>query len=64
MYPTFWNHRGDAIACKRGRWFLDEHTPIDEDLADELEDGYHLIKPWRVSSAQLISCPFCLQLEH
>ncbi|CED84749.1 Phosphatidic acid-preferring phospholipase A1, contains DDHD domain [Phaffia rhodozyma] len=46
LYPVYWHHRGPNIPVRRARWFFSEDKPCSELLCDELEEGFHQIKPW------------------
>lgn len=43
LYPVFWVHRGPNIPVQRGRWFYDYTTPVPDELADDLEEGYQSV---------------------
>ena len=48
LAPTFW--LGPIYAVLRGSWFYQEGSvlrPCEEKLADQLEEGYLKVKPWR-----------------
>lgn len=48
LYPVYWS--GSSIDVLRATWFLDagsgKYMPAEEALADRLEEGYQIIKPW------------------
>ncbi|KAF2001368.1 DDHD-domain-containing protein [Amniculicola lignicola CBS 123094] len=45
LAPTYW--MGPVYSVKRGTWFTPDGEPADENLANQLEEGYLKIKPWR-----------------
>jgi hypothetical protein len=48
LAPTYW--LGSIYDVRRGSWFYQEGStlrPCEENLADQLEEGYLKIKPWR-----------------
>lgn len=51
--PAYWI--GPVYEVRRGSWFFQESAglqPCDENLANQLEEGYIKIAPWRKSSLQ------------
>ena len=46
LRPAFW--QGNIYAIKRGSWFYTDSsaTPVDENLANQLEEGYLKTRPW------------------
>lgn len=48
LAPTYW--LGSIYDVRRGSWFYQEGSalrPCEENLADQLEEGYLKVKPWR-----------------
>ncbi|KAL8692218.1 MAG: hypothetical protein Q9218_002718 [Villophora microphyllina] len=51
LAPTYW--LGPVYDVRRGVWFYQEGSnlrPCDENLANQLEEGYLKIKPWRYAA--------------
>jgi hypothetical protein len=54
LAPAYWI--GPVYEVRRGSWFYSESAglrPCDENLANQLEEGYIKIAPWRKSSLQV-----------
>lgn len=54
LVPAYWI--GPVYDVRRGSWFYQESAglrPCDENLANQLEEGYIKIAPWRKSSLQV-----------
>ena len=54
LEPAYW--LGPVYEVRRGSWFYQEGStlrPCDENLANQLEEGYLKIAPWRKSSLQV-----------
>jgi hypothetical protein len=51
LWPVFWKGKGSEVL--RGSWFFDSSkiSPCIKEVAKELEDLYHSIKPWLPSYA-------------
>ena len=50
--PAYWH--GPVYDVRRGTWFYQEgatQRPCDENLAEQLEDGYIKVKPWKFPQA-------------
>ncbi|KAF4536275.1 DDHD domain-containing protein [Lasiodiplodia theobromae] len=54
LAPAYWI--GAVYEVRRGTWFFQESTtflrPCDENLANQLEEGYIKIKPWRFANLE------------
>ena len=53
MEPAYWV--GPVYEVRRGSWFYQDSTgprPCDENLANQLEEGYLKVAPWRKSALQ------------
>ena len=49
LKPAYW--RGPIYHVRRGTWFYQDGTsqrPCEENLSEQLEDGYIKVKPWRL----------------
>ncbi|KIM30120.1 hypothetical protein M408DRAFT_328513 [Serendipita vermifera MAFF 305830] len=55
MYPVFWKLTGPPIMVRRVLWMYDSNRPVDEPLAQQLEDAYQTIKPWKPSYQEEVS---------
>ena len=54
MGPIYWDPVHDVSSVVRGTWFYkDSMLPVEPDLANQLEEGYEYIKPWRYVFAEL-----------
>ena len=49
LEPAYWI--GPQFDVKRGTWFYQDNTPCDENLANQLEEGYLKTTPWRKTGA-------------
>ena len=58
MGPIYWDPVHDVSAVVRGTWFYkDTMTPVEPNLANQIEEGYEYIKPWTVTyEDELNSC--------
>lgn len=45
LEPAYWI--GPIYDVRRGSWFYQDSTPCDENLSNQLEEGYLKIAPWR-----------------
>lgn len=45
LEPAYWI--GPVHDVRRGSWFFADNTPCDENLANQLEEGYLKVAPWR-----------------
>lgn len=45
LEPAYWI--GPIYDVRRGSWFYQDSTPCDENLANQLEEGYLKFTPWR-----------------
>ena len=48
LLPAYW--KGNSFDVIRGTWFYVDGRPCDENLANQLEEGYLKIKPWKVAT--------------
>jgi DDHD domain len=48
LEPAYW--LGPVYEVRRGSWFFQDLTPCDENLANQLEEGYLKLMPWRKSN--------------
>ncbi|KAL8882610.1 MAG: hypothetical protein Q9198_000413 [Flavoplaca austrocitrina] len=58
LAPAYWF--GPIYDVRRGSWFYQEGStlrPCEENLANQLEEGYLKVKPWRYDQAQADSQP-------
>lgn len=58
LAPAYW--LGPIYDVRRGSWFYQEGSnlrPCEENLANQLEEGYLKVKPWRYDQAQADSQP-------
>ena len=58
LAPTYW--LGPIYDVRRGSWFYQEGStlrPCEENLADQLEEGYLKVKPWRNQSSSTTTTP-------
>ena len=58
LAPTYW--LGPIYDVRRGSWFYQEGStlrPCEENLADQLEEGYLKVKPWRNLSTKSTTPP-------
>ena len=47
MGPLYWDPVHDVSSVVRGTWFYkDSMTPVEPNLANQLEEGYEYMKPW------------------
>ena len=58
MGPIYWDPVHDVSSVVRGTWFYkDTLTPVEPNLANQIEEGYEYIKPWTVAyDYELKSC--------
>ena len=45
LEPAYWI--GPVYDVRRGSWFYQDQTPCEENLANQLEEGYLKLTPWR-----------------
>ncbi|KAH7118716.1 DDHD domain-containing protein [Dendryphion nanum] len=50
LAPAYW--LGPVYDVKRGTWFTHDGEPAEEHLANQLEEGYLKVKPWRFAKLQ------------
>jgi hypothetical protein len=50
LAPAYW--LGPVYDVKRGTWFAPSGEPVDESLANQLEEGYLKVKPWRFGKSE------------
>ena len=58
LAPTYW--LGPIYDVRRGSWFYQEGQnlrPCEENLADQLEEGYLKVKPWRNQPSKITTPP-------
>ena len=58
LAPTYW--LGPIYDVRRGSWFYQEGQnlrPCEENLADQLEEGYLKVKPWRNQPIKITTPP-------
>ena len=58
LAPTYW--LGPIYDVRRGSWFYQEGSslrPCEENLADQLEEGYLKVRPWRNASLKVTTPP-------
>ena len=58
LAPTYW--LGPIYDVRRGSWFYQEGStlrPCEENLADQLEEGYLKVKPWRNEPTKITTPP-------
>ena len=58
LAPTYW--LGPIYDVRRGSWFYQEGStlrPCEENLADQLEEGYLKVKPWRNQASSTTTTP-------
>jgi len=58
LAPTYW--LGPIYDVRRGSWFYQEGSllrPCEENLADQLEEGYLKVKPWRNQPEKTTTTP-------
>lgn len=58
MGPIYWDPVHDVSAVVRGTWFYkDTMTPVEPNLANQIEEGYEYIRPWTITyEDELNSC--------
>jgi hypothetical protein len=63
LWPVFWKGKGCEVL--RGSWFFDSSkiSPCNDEVARELEDLYHSIKPWLPSYADELRSAVALGAE-
>lgn len=49
LEPAYWI--GPVYDVRRGSWFYQDNSPCDENLANQLEEGYLKVTPWKKAGA-------------
>lgn len=49
LEPAYWI--GPIYDVRRGSWFYQDNSPCEENLANQLEEGYLKVAPWRKAGA-------------
>ena len=61
MKPIYWNPIHDVCSVVRGTWFYkDTLFPVETDIANLLEIGYELFRPWSVTYTDEVNS--CLEI--
>ncbi|KAK5078486.1 hypothetical protein LTR51_000676 [Lithohypha guttulata] len=56
LEPAYWI--GPVYDVRRGSWFWQDNTPCEENLANQLEEGYLKLQPWKkIGAARSASQP-------
>ena len=51
LEPAYW--LGPIYEVRRGSWFYQDGSPCDENLSNQLEEGYLKVAPWRKTNLQV-----------
>lgn len=61
MGPIYWDPIHDVSSVARSTWFYkDIMMPVESDVANQVEEGYEYLKPWKTTYADEVN--ICLEI--